>query len=380
MANKIVKVYIGRFQPLHKGHCEVLNKALASSDLTIVLIGSSHQARTVKNPFTYDERRSMIEQYVTSTGRNYRAELVFVALRDQPYNNAKWIQSVQEEVEAAVKRSFGNTTHKIDIQITGSDRDESCWYLHAFPQWEQDLKAAVPEGEDLSATKLRKHLFTNDGLNNPAWKDAPATTISFLQQFVASETWKTLKEEYDFLEDYKARHKFVGAKYDASYQTADAVIIQSGHILVTVRGHLPGKGLWALPGGFVKPHQTKKAAAIAETIEETGLRLAEGKRWKEITEQILEGSIRAKEEFDDPNRSLRGRTFTTAFLFRLDDTKPLPHVSGQFAPLEDTDGVEGIVETLDSFWLPIHIARRDSHRWFEDHHSIVDWGVSQIKD
>lgn len=378
MAKKIVKVYIGRFQPFHKGHSEVLEKALTNSDLTLVLVGSAFQARTVKNPFTYDERVGMIANYITSTGIQYPAQLEFAPLRDQPYNDAKWIQSVQEEVDAAVKRAFGN--HPTEIHITGSDRDESCWYLHAFPQWDTDLKPAVPEGEDLSATKLRKHLFTVDGLKDPAWKDAPATTIDFLRGFVASPTWATLKEEYDFLEDYKARHKYVGAKYDATYQTADAVIIQSGHVLVTIRGHLPGKGLWALPGGFVKAHQTKKQAAITETIEETGLRLAEGKRWIEITEQILAGSIRAKEEFDAPTRSLRGRTFTTAFLFRLDDTKPLPHVAGQFAPLEDTDGVEGVVETLDAMWVPISVARRESARWFEDHHSILDWAVGQIKD
>ena len=378
MAKKIVKVYIGRFQPFHKGHCEVLEKALLNSDLTIVLVGSAYQARTVKNPFTYEERVGMIANYLSSTNIPYRAEIKFAPLRDQPYNDAKWIQSVQEEVDAAAKQAFGE--EPVEIHITGSDRDESCWYLHAFPQWKRDLKPSVPEGEDLSATKLRRHLFAVDGMSDPVWQDVPASTAHFLQKFIDSATWQTLKEEYDFLEDYKARHKYVGVKYDPTYQTADAVIIQSGHILVTVRGHMPGKGLWALPGGFVKPHQTKKQAAIAETIEETGLRLAEGKRWKEITEQVLEGSIRAKEEFDAPGRSLRGRTFTTAYLFRLDDTKPLPHVTGQFAPLEDTGGVDGIVETLDAMWVPISVARRESWRWFEDHHSIVDWALGQIKD
>jgi bifunctional NMN adenylyltransferase/nudix hydrolase len=168
--------------------------------------------------------------------------------------------------------------------------------------------------------------------------------------------------------------------YDATYQTADAVVIQSGHVLVTVRGHLPGRGLWALPGGFVKSHQTKKDCAVTETIEETGIKLAEGKNALKITKQILLGSIKAKEEFDAVGRSLRGRTFTTAFLVRLDDTKPLPKVSGQFAPLEDTGGKEGVVETLHSMWVPISVARKNTEMWFEDHHAILDWAIGQIKE
>ena len=373
-----VKVYIGRFQPFHLGHAEVVNKAMESCDLLVILVGSAYQARTIKNPFTYDERVGMIRDYV-NTDRISRTPIHFAPLRDQPYNDAKWIQSVQEEVDAAIKTRIGDDV-AVEISITGSDRDDSCWYLHAFPQWKSDLKAAVPEGEDLNATTLRKHLFTQDGLQSSVWKDVPPTTIKFLRSFVTTQEWATLKDEYDFIEDYKRRHRFVGANYEPSYQTADAVIIQSGHVLVVVRANMPGKGLWALPGGHVKPKQTKKQAAIDETVEETGLRLAEGKRWEEITKQILAGSIIAKEEFDDPGRSLRGRTFTTAFLFRLDDTKPLPHVSGQFAPLEDTGGVAGIVETSDAMWVPISVARRESQNWFEDHHSILDWGVGQIKD
>ncbi|MCR2346213.1 NUDIX domain-containing protein, partial [Salmonella enterica] len=72
-------------------------------------------------------------------------------------------------------------------------------------------------------------------------------------------------------------------KYDPTFVTSDACIIQSGHVLVIRRGALPGKGLIALPGGFVKSKQTLLMAAIIEAIEETGLKLADGKRWKEIT-------------------------------------------------------------------------------------------------
>jgi bifunctional NMN adenylyltransferase/nudix hydrolase len=57
--NKI-GVYVGRFQPLHKGHFETIKRALASVDKLIILVGSSGIPRNPKNPFTFLERSWMI--------------------------------------------------------------------------------------------------------------------------------------------------------------------------------------------------------------------------------------------------------------------------------------------------------------------------------
>ncbi|MDR0198941.1 MAG: nicotinamide-nucleotide adenylyltransferase [Methanomassiliicoccaceae archaeon] len=51
---------IGRFQPFHKGHLEVIRKiSKASANLTIG-IGSAQYSHTVTNPFTAGERYRMI--------------------------------------------------------------------------------------------------------------------------------------------------------------------------------------------------------------------------------------------------------------------------------------------------------------------------------
>ncbi len=50
-----------------------------------------------------------------------------------------------------------------------------------------------------------------------------------------------------------------------------AVIIRDGLVLLVKRGHEPGKGLWAIPGGAVEPGETLQAAAEREILEETGL-------------------------------------------------------------------------------------------------------------
>ena len=53
---------IGRFQPLHNGHMEVIRKCAAESkDLTIG-IGSAQYSHECDNPFTAGERYLMLDE------------------------------------------------------------------------------------------------------------------------------------------------------------------------------------------------------------------------------------------------------------------------------------------------------------------------------
>lgn len=51
---------IGRFQPLHKGHMEVIRKVSKECDQMIIGIGSAQYSHTRDNPFTAGERYQMI--------------------------------------------------------------------------------------------------------------------------------------------------------------------------------------------------------------------------------------------------------------------------------------------------------------------------------
>ena len=59
---------IGRFQPLHNGHLEVIRKVASECDRMIIGIGSAQYSHSRDNPFTAGERYLMISETVKAEG------------------------------------------------------------------------------------------------------------------------------------------------------------------------------------------------------------------------------------------------------------------------------------------------------------------------
>ena len=136
--------------------------------------------------------------------------------------------------------------------------------------------------------------------------------------------------------------------------TVDAIVIKSGHILVVSRKFNPGKGLLALPGGFINKNERLKDSVLRELKEETGIK---------INIPDLKKCIVDSEVFDEPLRSARGRTITHAFLFDL-GVGDLPKVNG------DDDAEK-------AFWLPVSEFYTLEDKFFEDHYHIIRYFISK---
>ncbi|MBN2600275.1 MAG: nicotinamide-nucleotide adenylyltransferase [Candidatus Thermoplasmatota archaeon] len=61
-------LFIGRFQPFHKGHFLVLQQLSTQYDKVIIGIGSSQYHDTAENPFSEIERTDMINQSLHDAG------------------------------------------------------------------------------------------------------------------------------------------------------------------------------------------------------------------------------------------------------------------------------------------------------------------------
>ena len=64
---------IGRFQPLHNGHLEVIRKVSAECDHVIIGIGSAQSSHTSENPFTAGERYLMMSETLKDEGIDDRS-------------------------------------------------------------------------------------------------------------------------------------------------------------------------------------------------------------------------------------------------------------------------------------------------------------------
>jgi nicotinamide-nucleotide adenylyltransferase len=55
-------LFVGRFQPFHKGHLQAVKEILNEVDELIVVVGSAQYSHRVDNPFTTGERIMMIRK------------------------------------------------------------------------------------------------------------------------------------------------------------------------------------------------------------------------------------------------------------------------------------------------------------------------------
>lgn len=314
-------VFIGRFQPFHRGHEFVVREALKRAKTVILLIGSANCPRTIKNPFSYDEREAMILGVFEDNDR-----IMCLPIDDYTYNDQKWLSDVQSII-------YQVTGDSSSVGVVGYHKDKSSYYLSLFPMLDC---VNLSNFDNLSATPIRRLYFETGQVD----ERLPDNVASFLEKFKVTEDYQRIQREYRHIQSYQKAWQ--SAPYPPIFVTADALVVQAGHVLLIERGGEYGQGLYALAGGFLDQDETLLECAIRELQEETGLSLDPS-------------TLKSQHVFDATDRSARGRTVTTVFHFEL---------TGDSLPsLKAGDDANW------AFWLPL--GKLDGRQMFEDHHAII---------
>lgn len=332
-------VLIGRFQPFHEGHLSLLRQALDAATHVVVVIGSAFQARSPKHPFTWEERAEMVRRALPALEQQ---RVMFVPVRDY-FNEARWLAAVRRGVaQALAEHSVEKPSSTV---LVGHIRDATREYLREFPEWSLQLGESLPIRP---ASAMRDAIFAapSKALVELA-KEIPASTADFLRDWSAQSLFEALQQEAAVLREYDA--SWASAPYPPVLVTVDCVVKCQDKVLLIERGHAPGKGLLAVPGGFLEQRETTLQAALRELDEETHLALPPA---------TLRAALRANDVFDRPDRSQRGRTITHGHFFDLGE-RELPSLQAD----DDAAAAD---------WVPIpHLLERED-RFLDDHFQMLD--------
>lgn len=340
-------VVIGRFSPYTISQHAQMLKALGHPGKVVVVIGSAYHTRTPRDPFTWQEREAMIRLCLPE-GADER--VAFVPVRDY-YDDARWAEAVKKAVKAAAPQA--TRPHLLPTSV----QNVEC-YREWLPQWPQ----LEPEGPAVDDRALLRVLLAGDGdaATGIAPRRRPIETAlavvgpqlppgmpAYLRSWVKLPHYAELVAEERANEEERA--KWTGAPYEPIFSTVDCVVHAAGHVLLVRRKHRPGRGLWALPGGFLDPRERLATSAMRELHEETALGIPDATLHRRLKEVIV---------FDHPDRSMRGRTITHVHFFELQDEK-LPQVQGSD-------------DAAEAQWIAVSGLPGLEERLFEDHFHILD--------
>lgn len=140
-------LYIGRFQPIHIGHENVIRMMLEECNQVIIAIGSAQESGTMKNPFTFEQRADLIinvfYQYVIAG----RMSVIPLRDREHPSNDASWGDYMFQNV--------WDIAHQIpDVVYEGAENERSTWYDNLEVEVVRIPRGIIP----VSATLVRRVL------------------------------------------------------------------------------------------------------------------------------------------------------------------------------------------------------------------------------
>jgi nicotinamide-nucleotide adenylyltransferase len=174
--------YIGRFQPYHLGHQEVLEKIARECEEIIVGVGSAQLSHTFSDPFTAGERISMIMRSLADIN-----VLFYVIPIEDIRRNAIWAAHVM------------TMTPPFDVVYTNNP-----YVVRLFNEAGFDVRSSpLYQREKYSGSEIRRRM-----LNDEQWEQlVPHVVADIISQIDGVNRLKEVSREDRHQSDLANKHQ-----------------------------------------------------------------------------------------------------------------------------------------------------------------------------
>jgi nicotinamide-nucleotide adenylyltransferase len=142
-------LYIGRFQPYHRGHHAVIKEIASEVEEVIICIGSAQRSHELDNPFTAGERYLMISKSLRAEGI---LNFYIVPILDVN-RNAVWVSHVESLIPPVdvvfahnplIERLFKERGYKVRVPFLFNRREYSGSEIRRRMLTDGDWESLVP--------------------------------------------------------------------------------------------------------------------------------------------------------------------------------------------------------------------------------------------
>jgi nicotinamide-nucleotide adenylyltransferase len=152
-------LFVGRFQPFHKGHLEIVKRILKNIDELIIIVGSSQYSHNLDNPFTSGERITMIRKALSE--EKVKLSRIWIIPVPDIHQHALWVSQI-----VSYSPKFG--------VVYANEPLTSLLFMEAGYRVE-----SIPfiKRESYLATEIRKRMLTEEN-----WKElVPNIVADFIE-------------------------------------------------------------------------------------------------------------------------------------------------------------------------------------------------------
>jgi nicotinamide-nucleotide adenylyltransferase len=178
-----IALFIGRFQPFHKGHVYMIKTILEDFNEVIIGVGSAQYSNTRDNPFNVNERIEMIERALKSE-RIGSCQIVPI---EDIHDDTRWV----EHVESLVPKFHAVFTHE---KLTKRLFQEKGYEV---------IEARLFDREQYSGTEVRRRMLKGED-----WRPlVPKDVAKYIKEIKGEQRVREAMLEYSSSKTDKHHHE-----------------------------------------------------------------------------------------------------------------------------------------------------------------------------